>query len=54
MVKTTSERSFGRAWRSSYSAGVKWSFWPIIVCQLFCFSEWRNKIWWLLFDMCCV
>ena len=24
------------------------NFWPIIVCQLFCFSEWRNKIWRLL------
>ena len=30
--------------------GVKWNFWtlrnvwPVIVCQLFCFSEWRNKV----------
>jgi len=23
--------------------------WPIIVCQLFCFSDERNKIWRLLF-----
>jgi len=37
------------------NAGVKrnfWSlqnFWPIVVCQLFCFSEQRNKVWRLCF-----
>jgi len=25
-------------------------FWPVIVCQLFCFSERRNKVWRLLFQ----
>jgi len=28
-------------------SGVKRNFWPIFVCQLFCFSEWRNIFWWL-------
>jgi len=29
--------------------GVKRNFWPIVVFQLFCFSEQRNKVWRLLF-----
>jgi len=29
--------------------GVKWNFWPVIVCHLLCFSGWRNKVWKLLF-----
>ena len=30
------------------------NFWPIIVCQLSYFSEQKNKVWPLLFDMGCV
>jgi len=29
--------------------GVKRNFWPVIVSQLFCFSEQENKVWQLLF-----
>jgi len=46
---------FRRIWLFLYLfAGVKRNFWPlrnfwtIIVCQVFCFSEWRNKVWHLL------
>ena len=34
--------------------GVKRRFWHIIVCQLLCLSEHRNKVWRLRFDVCCV
>jgi len=45
-------------WRSLLlkqpTLGVKRNFWPIIVCQLFCFTEQRNTFGDYFFDVCCV
>jgi len=50
--KIRKQNGFSRVTCLSYpKLGVKrnfWplrNFWPVIVPQVFCFSEWRNEVW---------